>query len=272
MTPAGLSKEEQSQILSYLEQNLHGPVAIEVWTRKESALVRTDRDPCTHCDDAVTIARQLTALHPGLSVTLYDLDRHATRAEEARIDRPPVTVLRGRHGREFRITGLFSGLLFPPVVDAIAMLGAGASPLTDETKTLLAAIEQDITIEVMGAPYDAYSAYMLRLVAALAVESRYVHASFVQIAEFPLLASTRAVDEIPVLTLNGKRYVGTWDGPELAEQVHRAVSGDTNPVVRANALSGPFYTDEEIIRLAAAQGQSPEPPPQAQGGLYVPGQ
>lgn len=272
MTPAGLSKEEQSQILSYLEKNLHGPVAIEVWTRKESALVRTDRDPCTHCEDVISVARQLAALHPGLSVTLYDLDRHASRAEEARIDRPPLTVLRGRQGREFRITGLWSGLLFPPAVDAIAFLGAGASPLTDEAKAPLATLEEDFTIEVMGAPYDAYSAYMLRLVAALAVESRHVHASFVQIAEFPLLASTRAVDEIPVLTLNGKRYVGTWDGPELVEQIVRTVNGDESPVIRANTFSGPFYTDEEITRLAAAQGQSPEPPPQTSGGLYIPGQ
>jgi hypothetical protein len=272
MTPAGLSKEEQAQVQQYLTQNLVGPVAIEVWTRKESTLVRTDRDPCTHCEDVIAVARQLAALHPGLSVTLYDLDRHASRAEEAGIDRPPLTVLRGRQGREFRITGLWSGLLFPPSVDAIALLSAGVTPLTDETKEKLAAVEEDVTLEVMGTAYDPYSAYMLRLVAGLAVESRHVRASFTQLGEFPLLALTRSVDEIPVVTLNNKRYVGTWDGPELAEQISRAASGDEEPVVRANVFSGPFFTDEEIARRAAAQaGQGRQEPPQTSSGLYVPG-
>lgn len=270
MTPALLSKEEQTQVQSYLQQNLVGPVAIEVWTRKESNLVRTDRDPCTHCDDVIAVSRQLASLHPGLSVTLYDLDRHAGRAQEAGIDRPPTTVFRGRHGRELRVTGLWSGLLFKPAVDAIALLSAGQTPMTDETKEMLAALDQDVSLEVMGAAYDGYSGYMLRLVAALAVESRHIRASFLQLAEFPMLASTRAVDEIPVLMLNNKRYVGTWDGPELAEQIRRVVTGDDDPVLRENMFSGPFYTDAEISRLAAQQGGQ-QPPPPTSGGLYVPG-
>jgi hypothetical protein len=269
MSPAVLSKEEQLQVQSYLQQNLLGPVAIEVWTRKESPLIRTDRDPCTHCEDVVAVARQLASLHPGLSVTLYDLDRHAGRAAEAGIDRPPVTVLRGRYGRQFRITGLWSGLLFKPAVDAMVFLSSGATPMTDDAKEKLAAIDHDVTIEIMGAAYDGYSGYMLRLVAALAVESRHISSSFLELAEFPMLASTRAVDEIPVLLLNNKRYVGTWDGPELAEQISRAVTGDDSPVVRANTFSGPFYTDAEIARLAAQRGAEP---PQTAGGLYVPGQ
>lgn len=268
MTKATLSRDEQVQVRQYLEQNLAGPVGIELWTRKESALIRPDRDPCTHCEDVLAIARQVAALHPGLSVTLYDLDRHAARAEEAGIDRPPVTVLRGRQGREFRLTGLWSGLLFPSFVDALLLLGAGATSLSDTTKEYLAGVEEDVTVEVMGAPYDAYSAHLLRLVAAFAVESKRVRASFIDLAEFPLLAASRAVDEIPVTVINGRRFVGTWDGPELAEQIARAAQGDTTPVARANVLSAPFYTDEEIARLAAERGE--DPPAQA-GGLYVPG-
>jgi hypothetical protein len=268
MTPAAMSREEQQQVASYLEQNLGGPVAIEVWTRKESALVRTDRDPCTHCEDVIAAARQLATLHPGLSITLYDLDRHATRAQEAAIDRPPVTVLRGRGGRQFRITGLWSGLLFAPTLDAICFLGGGTTPMIEETREHLTAIEKDVTLEVMGTAYDSYSGYMLRLIAAFAVESKRIHASFIQLAEFPMLASTRAVDEIPVLLLNNRRFVGTWDGPELVEQIQRVVAGDDNPVVRTNTFSGPFYTDEDIARGAV---QSNPEPPRTEGGLYLPG-
>ncbi|MGE0228021.1 MAG: hypothetical protein AB7I38_05580 [Dehalococcoidia bacterium] len=268
MSPAGLSREEQAKVMSYLEQNVSGPVSLEVWTRRESPLIRTDREACVHCEYVVTVARQVAALHPGLSVTLYDLDRHERRAQEAGIERPPTTVIRGRRGREFRISGLWSGLLFPPTLDVIAILGAGATPLSEDTRALLASIEEDVTVEVLGAAYDAYSAHMLRLVAAFAVESKRVHASFVNVANFPLLASARSVDEIPVVFIGNKRYVGVWDGPELAEQIHRVAGGDDTPVTRGNPQSGPFYTDEEIAAIAA---ERTEEPPRTAGGLYLPG-
>ncbi|MGE0134426.1 MAG: hypothetical protein AB7L91_03505 [Dehalococcoidia bacterium] len=268
MSPASLSREEQAKVMSYLEQNISGAVSLEVWMRRESALVRTDREPCLHCEDVVAVTRQVAALHPALSVTLYDLDRHERRAQEARIERAPTTVIRGRRGREFRIAGLWSGLLFPPTLDVIAIFSAGATPLSEDTRALLASIEEDITVEVLGAAYDAYSAHMLRLVAAFAVESKRVHASFVNVANFPLLASTRSVDEIPVVLIGNKRYVGVWDGPELAEQIHRVASGDDTPVTRGNPQSGPFYTDEEIAAIAA---ERTEEPPRTAGGLYLPG-
>ncbi|MBX7111408.1 MAG: hypothetical protein K1X87_06120 [Dehalococcoidia bacterium] len=268
MTPSALSREEQAQVMAYLEQQISGSVSLEVWTRKESPLIRTDREPCVHCEDVVSVARQVAALHPALSVTLYDLDRHERRAQEAGIDRPPTTVLRGRGGRQFRITGLWAGLLFPPTLDVMAILSAGATPLSDDTRAALASLEQDVTVEVLGAAYDAYSAHMLRLVAAFAVESKRVQASFVNVANYPLLAAARSVEEIPVVFIGNKRFVGVWDGPELAEQIRRVAGGDDTPVSRGNPMSGPFYTDEEIAALAA---ERLEEPPRTAGGLYLPG-
>jgi hypothetical protein len=177
-------------------------------------------------------------------------------------------VLRGRGAREFRIVGLWSGLLFPPALDVVAILSAGGTPLSDETRAVLASVEQDVHVEVLGAAYDAFSAHMLRLVAAFAVESKRVHASFVNVANYPLLAAARSVEEIPVVLIGNKRYVGVWDGPELAEQIQRVAAGDDTPVSRGNPQSGPFYTDEEIAALAT---ERLEEPPRTAGGLYLPG-
>ena len=270
MSPSLLSKQEQLEVSNYLEQNLAGPVAIEVWTRKESGLVLPDRDSCLHCDDVIAVARQIATLHPGLSLTLYDLDRHAARGEAAGIERHPTTVFRGRGGREFRIVGLWSGLLFPPAVDALVLLSSGATPLSEDTKQILAGIEEDVPLEVMGAPYDAFSAHMLRLAAAFAVESKRLHATFTQIAEFPMLASTRGVDEIPVLLLGSRRYVGTWDGPDLAEQIRLQLAGESTVVERANPYSGPYYSEEELNRLAMEHAAHTEDLPQTESGLYLP--
>lgn len=270
-----ISREDRAAISSLLLERLVSPVAIEVWSRKESTLVRTDRDPCTHCGDTVQAARDVASLHPALSITLYDLDRHADRASEAGIDRPPLTVVRA-HGAELRILGYWSGLLFPAFIDTLLFASAGGAPITPESRETLAGLPADVTVEAMVTPYDPYSAQTMRLVLALGIESHRVRAQVTEASEFPMLATARGVTEVPVLLINGRRYVGAWGEVELVEQVRRAAAGDDEPVIRERVLSTPFMTEEEAKQVAAQQAAGTPPgvaPPAAAGGsgLIVPG-
>ena len=273
-----ISREQRGVTAQYLAQRLAAPVSIETWTQKESALVRTDRDPCTFCDQVATAARQLASLHPLISLTPYDLDRHADRAREAGIERPPVTVVRSRNGREVRFVGLWSGLLFPAFVDIVIFAGAGVAPVKEETRAALAALEADVEFELLVAPYDPYSALMLRVAAAFAIESRRIKLEAIEVSEFPRLAEIRMVGEVPVVTLNGRRYPGAWDEEDLLEQLRRIATGDAEPVIREQVLSSPYLSVEQAEQLAAreAQGLQPQPgqpggPPTTPGGLVIPG-
>ena len=273
-----ISREQRGVIAQYLAQRLAAPVSIETWTQKESALVRTDRDPCTFCDQVAAAARQLASLHPLISLTPYDLDRHADRAREAGIERPPVTVVRSRNGREVRFVGLWSGLLFPAFVDIVIFAGAGVAPVKEETRAALAALEADVEFELLVAPYDPYSALTLRVAAAFAIESRRIKLEAIEVSEFPRLAEIRMVGEVPVVTLNGRRYPGAWDEGDLLEQLHRIATGDAEPVIREQVLSSPYLSVEQAEQLAAreAQGLPPQPgqpggPPTTPGGLVIPG-
>jgi hypothetical protein len=266
---AGIGRAELRAIGAQFAQQLAAPVAIDVWTRTHSALVRTDRDPCTHCPEVLAAARQLAALHPGLSLTLYDLDRHASRAEPAAQELAPLTVLRGSHGRELRIHGLWSGLLFASVVDAIIMLGSSDTPvLPADRDRLRAALEPlppgSVELEVLGVPYDPFSAHMLRLCAALATETPRLRPRFIEVVEFPRLAAARAVHQLPVSYVGprggaAQRFVGVWDDPELVEQLIRTAAGDATPVERAQPLTTPLYNEEELAQLAAAQAAEAQP-------------
>ena len=156
MTESPIPREQRPAIASYLSQRLAGPVGIDVWTQQASQLIRTDRDPCTFCDQVASAAKQLASLHPLISLTLYDLDRHADRAREAGIERPPVTVVRGANGREFRLVGMWSGLLFPAFVDGVVFAGAGEAPIQEQTRAALQALDDERTeslpIELLIAP------------------------------------------------------------------------------------------------------------------------
>lgn len=278
-TESLITKADQPMVANYLRDRVSGPVALETWTRKESGLILTDRDPCEFCDEVVSAARVLASLHPAISVTLYDLDRHASRAEEAKIDRPPVTVARGRHGRELRVVGLWGGLLFPAFMDAIAFLSSGIAPLPEERVSALTALTDDMEIEVLGAPYDPYSAHLLRILGALAVTAPRIRAQFTEVSEFPILASQRAVGEVPITIINGRRFAGLWEADDLAEQIHRVATRNEEPVIRDQVLTNPYMTREQAEEMARQQlatqhgapgGAAPQPP-SASGGLIVPG-
>ena len=279
MTESPIPREQRPAIASYLSQRLAGPVGIDVWTQQASQLIRTDRDPCTFCDQVASAAKQLASLHPLISLTLYDLDRHADRAREAGIERPPVTVVRGANGREFRLVGMWSGLLFPAFVDGVVFAGAGEAPIQEQTRAALQALNDERTeplpIELLIAPYDPYSAHTLRIAEAFAIESRRIRLEAIEVSEFPRLASARMVRDVPVLSIDGRRFPGAWEEQELIEQIRRVVLGNSEPVIRQQVLTAPFMTVEEAQELAAREGQPPQgpsgAPPTTPGGLVLPG-
>ncbi len=267
-----IPREQRPAIAKYLSERLAGPVAIETWTQRESALVRTDRDPCIFCEPVSSATRQLASLHPLISLTPYDIDKHAGRAAEAGIERPPVTVLRGRNGREIRFTGLWSGLLFTAFMDALVYVGAGVAPINPETREALHELEEELRLELLVAPYDPYSAYTLRVAAAFAVEARRVRLEVIEISEFPRLAQARMVSEIPVLLVNGRRFTGAWDENDLIEQLKRIVAGDDEPVIRERILVSPFMDVDQAQEFAAREAQGAAGQPSTTpGGLIIPG-
>lgn len=261
-----MDKEDALQVAQYLSERIGGPVGFDVWTREESGLVRTDRDNCLHCSDALELARQLASLHPALNITHYDMEKHASRAEEAGITLPPMTVVRG-HGRSIRLVGLFSGLLFPALLDVISFVSHGETPLPEETRIALAELPP-VEIEVMLAPYDQYSAHMVRLLGAFAVESKGIKLQLTEIAELPVLAAQRAVTEVPIVSINGRRFSGAWDDQPLLQQIQHVVEGNDDAVIRERVLATPFLTEEQAIQRAREEQQRQQAGP---GGIAAPG-
>jgi hypothetical protein len=261
-----MDKDDAVQVAQYLSERIAGPVGFDVWTRPESGLVRTDRDVCTHCDDALELARQIASLHPAMNVTSYDFEKHASRAEEASITLAPTTIIRGS-GRSIRLIGLFSGLLFPALLDLIWFASRGETPLPEETRIALAELPET-EVEVMLAPYDPYSAHMTRLLGAFAVESPKMKLQLTEIAELPVLAGQRSLTEIPVTSINGRRFSGGWDEAPLLQQIQRVAEGNDEAVIRDRVLATPFLTEEQAILRARDETQREQA---AQGGIIAPG-
>jgi hypothetical protein len=261
-----MDKDDAVQVAQYLGPKIKGPVGFDVWSREESGLIRTDRDVCNHCDDALELARQLASLHPALNVTSYDLDKHASRAEEAGVTLAPTTTLRAG-GHSIRLVGLFSGMLFPALLDLVWFFSQGEAPLPEETRIALAELPE-VEIEAMVVPYDPYSAHMVRLLGAFAVEAKQMTVQLTEIAEFPILAGQRSMSEVPVISINGRRFSGAWDDALLLLQIQRVIANSDEPVIRDRVLATPFLTEEQAIERARQELAQQQ---QASGGIVPPG-
>lgn len=256
--------EAEAALVQALTENLTRPVGIDVWTRRHSELVRPDRDACDHCDDQMALIRQFVRVSPLLTVTTYDLDRHAARAAEVGVDLAPATIVRCA-GRSVQFVGLADGTLLRAFLDVMTFLSAGRSPLSDESREVLTALAAPIDLELLVAPYDQLSGYQMRLVGALAVESRMVRVKIIDATEYPMFAALRSVTEVPVLTIGGRRFAGIWDEPSLVEQVRRIATGNDEVVQRGQPMTAPFVTEAEL------RASQPPEPSQTASSLYIPG-
>jgi hypothetical protein len=170
--------------------------------------------------------------------------------------------------------GIAAGLLFPALLDVISYLSVGVTPLDDATREVLATFTEPIHLELLVAPYDNYSAHLMRLVSALATECRFIRLRIVDASEYPIFSSIRAVSGVPVLTIEGQRFVGVWDEGELVEQIRRIATRSTDAVIRSQVYAVPFITEVDAKRMQAesvadvAGAMQPSP---SGSGLYIPG-
>ncbi len=259
-----LSRPELANVQRLLSERISRRVTFDVWTRAAGPVVTPDRDPGVHAEDVAGLIRQICALHPALTVTPYDLDRHADRAREAGITMSPTTVLRST-GRSIHLVGYFSGALFQGLLDLIWLISSGQSSLTPASRAALGTLEAPLSIEALVTPYDPFSVQMTRLLGALAVESKHVHVRIIEIAEFERLAEQRMVSEVPVLSINGRRSVGLWNESTLMEQIGRVLTDDDEPVVRDRVFTAPYISE------AQARAMASQPPPAAPGGRTASG-
>lgn len=265
-----LGRDESLAIARWLSERMARRVGIEVWWKPDSTFVLPDRDGAVHAEVMLAAMRQLATLHPALTITPYALEQFAERAQREAIHLAPTTILRSG-GRAIRLSGLVSGMLFPPLLDVVSFL-SNETPLQPETKAALAGLPRPLDVEILLAPYDAYSGHLLRLAGAFAAESKHIRLTAIEIAEFPRLAAIKAVTEVPLLSVEGRRFSGAWDEPALIEQLWRIASNDEQTVARERVFVTEFVTEEQV-RAQAEGGTVPTPPSTEGGGsgLIIPG-
>jgi hypothetical protein len=292
-----LDPQQREQLHTALRSRLVRQVSIEVWTREPSALFTGERDMEAHGPATLALLRQLKTLHPALTLTPYDIDGNAAGAAERGVEHSPTVIMRCG-GRTIRTVGLFFGPFFQAFLDELTYLSRGETPLAPETVELLHGIEEEVTIEAFLSAFDPISTRMIPLLGAFAVEGRRLRVTQIEASQFPVLASKRLVEKVPLLVINGQRFTGHYAEAQLAAQVLRVAEGSTEPVVRERVWATEYITEDQARAMAAEErarqaapgatpggapapgildvpgvpgGQRPPEPPPPGSGLYIPG-
>lgn len=262
-----LDSQVKQGIFNHLASSLMGQVSLDVWLQAQAKIARIDQDECTHCEDVKNVSRDISNLHPGISITYYDIEKHADRALEEKIEYAPTTILRG-NARTIKFIGFWWGALFPAFLDILITLGNGMPVLNEENQKIINAIENETNINLYVSPFENLSTNQIILLANIVILSKKIHLSIYEMSEFPILAKNKNITKIPTLEINLSRIEGGLEEKELCEQISKISSGNTDILLKIDNPSMPYVSEEEAKKMQGAPTNTQE----STNKLILPGQ
>ncbi|HUF92526.1 MAG TPA: hypothetical protein VMR23_09140 [Candidatus Limnocylindria bacterium] len=125
-------------------ERIGGPVKLVVFSQELAAA-----DLCRQNEQLV---REVAALNEQISVEVLNLAIDRDRAAAYQVDQVPAIVVEGARDYGIRFFGIPSGYEFSNLIDAIILVSTGEPQLTEQTKTSLGALANDVEIKVFSTP------------------------------------------------------------------------------------------------------------------------
>jgi alkyl hydroperoxide reductase subunit AhpF len=125
-------------------QRIGGPVKLVVFSQELAAA-----DLCRQNEQLV---REVAALNDHISVEVLNLAIDRDRAAAYGVDQVPSIVVEGARDYGIRFFGIPSGYEFSNLIDSIILVSTGDAQLTEQTKTSLGSLANDVEIKVFSTP------------------------------------------------------------------------------------------------------------------------
>ena len=125
-------------------ERIGGPVKLVVFSQE---LVAADL-----CRQNEQLIREVAALSDQISVEVLNPAVDRERAVAYGVEQVPATVVEGTRDYGVRFLGIPAGYEFSNLIDSIVAVSTGEAGLSEETKTALAGLTEDVTIKVFATP------------------------------------------------------------------------------------------------------------------------
>ena len=201
---------------------LKQPVEILFFTAKQA---------CEYCPDELRLLQEVVALHPDISLSVYDLETDRETAKRFAVDKAPTMVIAAKDGSEIRdlgirFSGIPSGHEFGTLIHDILLVSQRSSGLSEKTREYLRSLDQPLLLQVFVTPTCPYCPRAVLLAHQMAMENpRWIRAEGVEATEFHELAEKYYVSGVPQTVINSgaKMVVGAVPENNLLSQIKLAI-------------------------------------------------
>lgn len=138
-----LQAKDQDAVRKEFER-LTGPVKFVVFSQE---LVAGEL-----CRRNEQLMKEVAELSDKITVEVLNPAIDRERAEAYGVKDVPVTVIEGARDYGIRFLGIPSGYEFSNLIDSIILVSTGDAQLTEQTKTSLGALANDVEIKVFSTP------------------------------------------------------------------------------------------------------------------------
>lgn len=181
---------------------------------------------CPGCPQTRRLLEELVELSDLISLEVYNLYTEEDKARELGVERVPAIAVLGGDGTDYgiRFFGIPAGYEFTTLIEAILMVSRGDSGLKPATRAKLAALDQDVTLNVFVTPTCPYCPAAVRLAHQFAFESPHIRGHMIEATEFPDWANRFEVYGVPKTVINDLESIeGAVPEEVLLDQVMAAV-------------------------------------------------
>lgn len=154
---------------------------------------------CPLCPETHTLAAELAALSPQVTLESHDIALEHALAEVYGIERVPALVLLGPGGWDpgLRFYGIPAGYETATIAHDLLLLSRRDSGLSDESRAALARMERELELKVFVTLTSPYCPRAALIAHQLAIESTRVRASVYEVSEFPDLIDRYRIMGVP---------------------------------------------------------------------------
>ena len=211
--------QEKPRLRRNLRKHLKADVKLRLYTQRPSVIAIPGRE-CRYCPQTQQVMEELTSLSPRLTLDTVDYyaDSDAARADD--VSRIPAIVVGTDSGKSLRYFGLPLGYQLPVLIESMKAVSRGSARLSVNTRKQLRRINRPVHLQVFVTPNSETSGGMALLAHSMAVESANIRADVIEAEEFPDLARSYALRQVPLTIINEVTSVtGMVSESDLLERV-----------------------------------------------------
>ena len=180
--------EETLEQLNEIFSQLSSPVELVYFTQEPA---------CGSCRTQQLLLEVIAEHSAKITLTQYDLIKHADKAREYAIHKVPATAVVGAQDYGIRFYGITGGYEFNSLLEDILMVSSGEHELDAATMILVNKINRPTHLEVMVTLTCPYCPKMVRVVHQLAMANPMIRGDMVDAGEFPQLVQRYQVGGVP---------------------------------------------------------------------------